>query len=154
MTISFLQTARYNATPRLARLDDGQAKPAPKFDSLDAMIAAMQKDAKAVNKAAGLNATPDYTRKSSFVSQDPNSLHKRAFRLVRDSGPISASDLANIIGVKRGQLSCVLDKAKAVAIADGYKWRTRDLRIDQKTTRREYWLEKIDNDTLPKGADT
>lgn len=148
MTISFLQTARYNAQPRLAHLDDGQAKPAPQFDTLDAMIEAMQKDAKAINKRAGLSANPDYTRKSSFVSQDPNSLHKRAFRLARDSGPISAGDMAKIIGVKRGQLSNVIDKAKSVALTNGYKWCVRDLRIDQKTTRREYWLEEIASDAL------
>lgn len=148
MTLSFLQTARYNATPRLARLDDGQAKAAPQFDTLDDLIAAMHKDAKAVNKRAGLSAKPDYTRKSSFVSQDPNSLHKRAFRLARDRGPISAGDMAKIIGVKRGQLSNVIDKAKSVALTNGYKWCVRDLRIDQKTTRREYWLEEIDSDAL------
>lgn len=148
MTIHPFQTARYNAQPRLAHLDDGQAKPAPQFDSFDDLIAAMKADVKAVNKRAGLSANPDYTRKSSFVCQDPNSLHKRAFRLARDSGPISAGEIAKIIGVKRGQLSNVLDKAKSVALSNGYKWCVRDLRIDQKTTRREYWLEEIASDAL------
>ena len=41
MTLSFLQTARYNATPRLARLDDGQAKQAPQFKTQEEYAAAL-----------------------------------------------------------------------------------------------------------------
>jgi predicted transcriptional regulator len=49
MTLSFLQTARYSAKPRLAHINT-TAKPQPVYTSLDELIAAMQKDAKEINK--------------------------------------------------------------------------------------------------------
>lgn len=50
MTLSLLQTARYNATPRLARLDDGQAKQAPQFKTQEEYAAALLDEAKEINK--------------------------------------------------------------------------------------------------------
>ena len=90
MTISFLQTARYNATPRLARLDDGQAKPAPQFDSLDAMIEAMKADAQAIKDRH--TGTDQKKRQSADISNE------EIAQMVEESPGITAAQIAQATG--------------------------------------------------------
>lgn len=131
MTLHYMQTARYNATPRLAHIDTPKPTTKPKLTFAE--MAALE------NKAAGLSAKPDYTRKST-AGQDPNSLYARIFQAVRDHGPIYVEDVVQIVNVKPRQVYNVVNKAKEMAGREGYKWCVEDVRFGAKCKRR-YWLE-------------
>ena len=112
----------------------------PVYTSFDDLIAAMKATAQAENRAAGLSAVPDYTRQPT-ATQDPESLHARIFKAVRDQGPILMDDVVNIVGVKPRQVYNVVNKAKELAQREGFDWCVEDVRFADKCKRR-YWLEK------------
>ena len=116
------------------------AQQKPVYTSFDDLMAAMKATARAENRAAGLSVVPDYTRKPT-ASQDPESLHARIFKAVRDQGPIFVEDVVAIVGVKPRQVYNVVNKAKELAQREGFDWCVEDVRFADKCKRR-YWLEQ------------
>lgn len=104
MTISFLQTARYNAQPRLARLDDGRAKAAPQFDTLDDLIAAMQKDAKAISKRQNSERP-----KTSQTKHGPLA-ETKVLDFVRANPGASVNDIADHFGREPRSIATLLGR--------------------------------------------
>ena len=113
----------------------------PVYTSFDDLMAAMKATARTENRVAGLSAIPDYTRKPT-ASQDPESLHARIFKAVRDQGPIFVEDVVAIVGVKPRQVYNVVNKAKELAQREGFDWCVEDVRFADKCKRR-YWLEQV-----------
>jgi len=105
MTISFLQTARYNAQPRLAHLDDGQAKPTPQFDSLDDLIAAMHKDAAKTRKILGSKEHRD-------IAQDPTPEGDILDAIAANPG-ITGAEIAAQVGKSRSNIAARLCSMEA-----------------------------------------
>ena len=104
MTISFLQTARYNAQPRLVRLDDGRAKPAPQFNNLDDLIAAMKADAKAINKRHSSERP-----KTSQTTRGPLA-ETKVLDFVRVNPGASVNDIANHFGREPRSIATLLGR--------------------------------------------
>ena len=117
------------------------AEQKPTYTSFDDLIAAMKATARTENRVAGLSAIPDYTRKPT-ASQDPESLHARIFKAVRDQGPIFVEDVVAIVGVKPRQVYNVVNKAKELAQREGFDWCVEDVRVGSVSCKRRYWLEK------------
>ena len=117
------------------------AQQKPAYTSFDDLIAAMKATARTENRVAGLSAVPDYTRKPT-ASQDPESLHARIFKAVRDQGPIFVEDVVAIVGVKPRQVYNVVNKAKELAQREGFDWCVEDVRVGSVSCKRRYWLEK------------
>ena len=138
MTLQFLQTARYNATP-LARHIDTPEQAQPVYTDPEALLADMMATARAENRRAGLSPKPDYTRKSS-AGQDPNSLHAQIFRAVRDHGPILMGDIVEIVKIRPRHAYNLINKAKEMAHREGYRWCVKDV-YEGKRQMRSYWLE-------------
>ena len=117
------------------------AQQKPVYTSFDDLIAAMKATAQIENRAAGLSAVPDYTRKPT-ASQDPESLHARIFKAVRDQGPILMDDVVKIVGVKPRQVYNVVNKAKELAQREGFDWCVEYVRVGSVSCKRRYWLEQ------------
>ena len=117
------------------------AEQKPVYTSFDDLIAAMKATARTENRVAGLSAIPDYTRKPT-ASQDPESLHARIFKAVRDQGPILMDDVVKIVGVKPRQVYNVVNKAKELAQREGFDWCVEYVRVGSVSCKRRYWLEK------------
>ena len=117
------------------------AQQKPAYTSFDDLIAAMKATARTENRVAGLSAVPDYTRKPT-ASQDPESLHARIFKAVRDQGPILMDDVVNIVGVKPRQVYNVVNKAKELAQREGFDWCVEYVRVGSVSCKRRYWLEQ------------
>ena len=117
------------------------AEQKPVYTSFDDLIAAMKATARAENRVAGLSAVPDYTRQPT-ATQDPDSLHARIFKAVRDQGPILMDDVVKIVGVKPRQVYNVVNKAKELAQREGFDWCVEYVRVGSVSCKRRYWLEK------------